>query len=79
MPVRNRNRTLNIRITDEEIEAAKLLGNGNASHGFRIALRYASTKRIKPIQLSTLLRAAAEMAADLEQSPKRGATLRATS
>jgi hypothetical protein len=76
---RNRNLTLNIRVTEEEIEAARILGNGNASHGFRIAVRYASNKRIKPIQLSTLLRAAAEMAAELERSPKRGAPPRATS
>lgn len=70
---RNRSRSLNIRMTDEEIAAATELGNGNASHGFRIALRYASGRRIKPVPLSTLLRAAAEMAADLETSPKRGA------
>jgi hypothetical protein len=72
-PKRQRNRTLNIRVTDEEIAVATDLGNGNASHGFRMALRYASDRKVKSIPLSTMLRAAAEMAADLERSPRRGA------
>ena len=72
-PKRNRYRTLNIRVSDEEIEMARKLGNGNASHGYRLAVRYAERRAMQPIPLSTLLRAAAEMAADLEASPKRGA------
>jgi hypothetical protein len=68
-----RNRTLNIRVTDEEIKLAQQLGNGNASHGYRMAVRYMAERSIRGIPLSTMLRAAAEMAAELEQSPKRGA------
>jgi hypothetical protein len=70
---RIRNRTLNIRVTDEEIAMARQLGNGNASHGYRLAIRYMSERSISGIPLSTMLRAAAEMAAELERSPKRGA------
>ena len=75
---RNRNLTVNIRVTKEEVAAAKDFGNGNASHGYRMALRVATGRKSKPIPLSTLLRAAAEMAADLENSPKRGAPTQST-
>lgn len=70
---RFRNRTLNIRVTDEELEMARKLGNGNMSHGYRLAIRYMAERSISGIPLSTMLRAAAEMAAELERSPKRGA------
>ena len=69
---RVRYKTVNIRVTDEEVEMARKLGNGNASHGYRLAVRYAEKRAMKPIPLSTLLRAAAEMAADLEDSPHIG-------
>jgi hypothetical protein len=68
-----RNRTLNIRVTDEEIAMARKIGNGNASHGYRLAIRWMADRSISGIPLSTMLRAAAEMAADLERTPKRGA------
>jgi hypothetical protein len=74
---RIRNRTLNIRVTDEEIAMARQIGNGNASHGYRLAIRWMADRRISGIPLSTMLRAAAEMAAELERTPKRGATPRA--
>lgn len=70
---RIRNRTLNIRVTDQEVELARRIGNGNASHGYRLAVRYMADRSISGIPLSTMLRAAAEMAADLERLPKRGA------
>jgi len=70
---RRRNLSVQIRVTEEEVAAARDLGNGNASHGYRMALRIATGRKSKPIPLSTLLRAAAEMAAELEKSPKRGA------
>lgn len=70
---RIRNRTLNIRVTDEEIALARRVGNGNASHGYRLAIRWMADRSISGIPLSTMLRAAAEMAADLERQPKRGA------
>ncbi len=72
-----RNRTLNIRVTDEEIALARRIGNGNASHGYRLAIRWMADRRISGIPLSTMLRAAAEMAAELERTPKRGAPARA--
>jgi hypothetical protein len=72
-PKRVRYKTVNIRVTDEEVEMARKLGNGNASHGYRLAVRYAEKRAMQPIPLSTLLRAAAEMAADLEGSSKVGA------
>ena len=75
---RNRNLTVNIRVTEEEVAAARDFGNGNASHGYRMALRIATGRKSKPIPLSTLLRAAAEMAAELEASPKRGAPAKST-
>jgi hypothetical protein len=71
-----RNRTLNIRVTDEEIAMARKIGNGNASHGYRLAIRWMADRSISGIPLSTMLRAAAEMAADLERTPKRGAPSR---
>jgi hypothetical protein len=70
---RIRNRTLNIRVTDEEVAMARQIGNGNASHGYRLAIRWMVDRSISGIPLSTMLRAAAEMAADLERTPKRGA------
>lgn len=73
---RIRNRTLNIRVTDEEIALARRIGNGNASHGYRLAIRWMADRSISGIPLSTMLRAAAEMAADLERTPKRGAPSR---
>jgi hypothetical protein len=73
---RIRNRTLNIRVTDEEIAMARQIGNGNASHGYRLAIRWMADRSISGIPLSTMLRAAAEMAADLERLPKRGARAR---
>lgn len=69
---RLRNRTLNIRVTDEEIAMARKLGNGNASHGYRLAIRYMAKRTISEIPLSTMLRAAAQMAAELEGSAKEG-------
>jgi hypothetical protein len=75
---RRRNLTVNIRVTEQEVAAARDLGNGNASHGYRMALRIATGRKSKPIPLSTLLRAAAEMAAELENSPKRGAPRQST-
>lgn len=68
-----KNRTLNIRVTDEEIAMARKLGNGNASHGYRLAIRYMAERSISGIPLSTMLRAAAQMAAELEGSRKHGA------
>jgi hypothetical protein len=73
-PKRARNRTLNIRVTDEEIKLAQQLGNGNASHGYRLAVRYMAERSIRGIPLSTMLRAAAQMAADLEGTARHGRT-----
>ena len=75
---RRRNLSVQIRVTEEEVAAARDFGNGNVSHGYRMALRIATGRKSKPIPLSTLLRAAAEMAAELEASPKRGAPTKST-
>jgi hypothetical protein len=56
-----------VRCTPDEVEAAKALGNGNISQGFRTALRYASNCKVKPMSLYLTLRAAAEMARMLEE------------
>ena len=64
---KGRNYTVNIRMTKEEIEAARKLGDGNISMGFRQAIRYACWKDMKPIKLSTTLRSAAIMAAEWEK------------
>lgn len=61
-----RNFTVNIRMSREEIEAARKLGDGNISMGFRQAIRYACWKEMTPVTLSTMLRSAAVMAKDLE-------------
>jgi len=66
---KGRNRTLNLRVTDEEIAAARELGGGNISQGFRWALRYATEKRMRPMTLSTMLRACVNIATELEQVP----------
>jgi hypothetical protein len=65
---RHRNRDVHIRATEEEVELARQLGTGNASHGYRLAVRWMSDRSIRGIPLSTMLRAAAQMAADLEES-----------
>lgn len=64
---KGRNFTVNIRMSREEIEAARKLGDGNVSMGFRHAIRYACWKDMQPIKLSTMLRGAAVMAAAMEQ------------
>lgn len=63
---KGRNFTVNIRMTREEIEAARRLGSGNISMGFRQAIRYAMAREMEPVKLSTMLRSAAVMAKDLE-------------
>lgn len=65
---KGRNYTVNIRMTREEIEAARKLGDGNISMGFRHAIRYACWKDMKPVKLSTMLRSAAVMAQNLEDA-----------
>ena len=63
---KGRNFTVNIRMSREEIEAARKLGSGNISMGFRQAIRYAMARDMQPVKLSTMLRSAAVMAKDLE-------------
>jgi len=63
---KGRNFTVNIRMTREEIEAARKLGSGNISMGFRQAIRYAMARDMEPVKLSVMLRSAAVMAKDLE-------------
>jgi hypothetical protein len=65
---KGRNFTVNIRMTREEIEAARKLGDGNISMGFRHAIRYACWKDMKPVKLSTMLRSASVMAQNLEDA-----------
>jgi hypothetical protein len=67
------NFTVNLRLSREEIEAARRLGNGNISMGVRWAIRYANGRNMKPIKLSTMLRSAAVLAAQMENA-KGGAT-----
>jgi hypothetical protein len=67
---KGRNFTVNIRMSREEIEAARKLGDGNISMGFRQAIRYACWKEMKPITLSTMLRSAAVMAQNLENATR---------
>jgi len=64
---KGRNFTVNIRMSREEIEAARKLGGGNISMGFRWALRFANNRDMRPVELSTLLRPAAVLAAELEE------------
>ena len=68
---KGRNLTVNIRMSREEIEAARKLGGGNISQGFRHAIRYATERDMKPITLTTLLRSAAVLAQDLEDTCKQ--------
>jgi hypothetical protein len=68
---RGRNYTVNIRMSRDEIEAARKLGSGNVSMGFRQAIRYAMDRDMKPIKLSSLLRSAAVMAQDTEDQCKQ--------
>jgi hypothetical protein len=63
---KGRNFTVNVRMSREEIEAARHLGDGNISMGLRWAVRYANSRNMKPIKLSTMLRSAAVLAADME-------------
>ena len=63
---KGRNFTVNIRMSREEIEAARKLGSGNISQGFRQAIRFAMNREMQPVKLSTMLRSAAVMAKDLE-------------
>lgn len=67
---KGRNFTVNIRMSREEIEAARKLGGGNISMGFRWALRFANNRDMRPVQLSTLLRSAAVLAAEMEANAR---------
>jgi len=60
------NFTVNLRLSREEIEAARRLGDGNISMGLRWAIRYANGRNMQPIKLSTMLRSAAVLAAEME-------------
>lgn len=73
---KGRNFTVNIRMTREEIEAARKLGGGNVSQGFRQAIRYACWKDMRPVTLSTMLRSAAVLAAELEASTTEPSNVR---
>lgn len=68
---KGRNFTVNIRMTREEIEAARKLGGGNISQGFRQAIRYATDRDMRPVTLTTLLRSATVLAQDLEDTCKQ--------
>jgi hypothetical protein len=68
---KGRNFTVNIRMSREEIEAARKLGGGNVSQGFRHAIRYATERDMKPVTLTTLLRSATVLAQDLEDTCKQ--------
>lgn len=61
-----RNHKVQIRLNQEEIQAARKLGTGNVSLGIKLAIRSAMNREMAPIKLSTLLRAAALMAQDTE-------------
>jgi hypothetical protein len=61
-----RNFTVNVRMSREEIEAARRLSDGNISMGLRWAIRYANGRNMQPIKLSTMLRSAAVLAAEME-------------
>jgi hypothetical protein len=63
---KGRNFTVNLRISQEEIDAARELGNGNISMGVRWAIRYASERKMRPVTLTTLLRSAAVLAGEME-------------
>jgi len=63
---RGRNKTVNLRMSQEEIDVARTLGNGNVSMGVRWAVRYAHDRHMRPVSLTTLLRSAAVLAAELE-------------
>ena len=68
---KGRNFTVNIRMNREEIEAARQLGAGNISQGFRQAIRYATDRDMRPVTLTTLLRSATVLAQDLEDTCKQ--------
>lgn len=67
-----RNFTVNIRMSREEIEAARKLGGGNISMGFRQAIRYACWKDMRPVKLSVMLRSAAVLATEMEEALSHG-------
>lgn len=56
-----------LRMTAEEMAAAKRIGNGNAAEGIRVALRYCHERDLKAQPLSSILRSAAWMAKELEE------------
>lgn len=56
-----------LRMTTQEMEAARVIGNGNAAEGIRVALRYCHERDLKAQPLSSILRAAAWMAKELEE------------
>lgn len=67
-----RNFTVNIRMSREEIEAARKLGGGNISMGFRQAIRYACWKDMRPVKLSVMLRSAVVLATEMEEALSHG-------
>jgi len=67
---KGRNFSVNLRLSREEVEEARRLGAGNVSMGVRWALRFATNRKMRPIPLSTMLRSAAVLAAELEERAK---------
>jgi hypothetical protein len=60
-----------LRMTKQEMDAARVIGNGNAAEGIRIALRYCHERDLKAQPLSSILRSAAWMAKELEEVKER--------
>ena len=56
-----------IRLTGDLVLIARELGSGSIAEGIRRALRSCSRRDAQPVPLSTLLRSAAFMAAELEE------------
>jgi len=59
--------SISVRLQAAELQAARVIGRGNASRGIRQAIRMAASQHVRSAPLSSLLRSAALVAKQMEE------------
>lgn len=58
--------SFSIRLQEAELQAARVIGRGNASRGIRVAIRMAAQQQLRTETLSSILRSASIIAKQME-------------
>lgn len=58
--------SISVRMQAAELQAARVIGRGNASRGIRVAVRMAAQQQLRTETLSSILRSAAVIAKQME-------------